>query len=314
MAEPEPEALLKTRQVAQALGVSVSTIKRWVDSGELSASKTVGRHRLIPASSVREYARRSGLTLGELDRARGPKGDRRVVLGDPLRSDLEHALRLGRDDEARGLIQAAHQWGGDAAGLADRLIRPVMERIGHGWQFGSLEIYQEHRASQVVGSALGDLIGQARRDRAEPGPLAMGASPEGDLYTLSGQLCELLLIEQGWEVVNLGPNLPLGSLTKAVRAHAPRLVWLSVHHLADPARFLHEYDDFQQAARTMGTAIILGGGALGPALRAQLVATSIGERLTHLAELARQLRASGPDASAPARTTDRPPPADIETN
>ena len=32
-----PETFLKTQQVAEALGVSVSTIKRWVDIGALAA-------------------------------------------------------------------------------------------------------------------------------------------------------------------------------------------------------------------------------------------------------------------------------------
>ncbi|MGZ3380029.1 MAG: excisionase family DNA-binding protein, partial [Isosphaeraceae bacterium] len=47
-----PDDHLKTRMVAKALGLSVSTIKRWVDSGTIHAVRTAGRHRLIPRTEA----------------------------------------------------------------------------------------------------------------------------------------------------------------------------------------------------------------------------------------------------------------------
>ena len=47
-----PDDHLKTRMVAKALGLSVSTIKRWVDSGTIHAVRTAGRHRLIPKTEA----------------------------------------------------------------------------------------------------------------------------------------------------------------------------------------------------------------------------------------------------------------------
>ena len=61
------DPLLKTRSVADALGVSVSTVKRWVDSGVLRGSRTVGRHRLVPFSEAVRFARGQGLPLGKLE-------------------------------------------------------------------------------------------------------------------------------------------------------------------------------------------------------------------------------------------------------
>ena len=57
------EPFLKTQQAASALGVSVATVKRWVDDGKIRAARTTGKHRLIPISEVKRMARELGKEL-----------------------------------------------------------------------------------------------------------------------------------------------------------------------------------------------------------------------------------------------------------
>lgn len=294
------EPFLKTRQMAEALGVSPSTIKRWVDSGVLKATRTVGKHRLIALGEALRFAREHGYPLDGLEALAGASGSAEGVPAEGVLEALSTALRRGRAREARALILARYGAGG-AVGLADDLIRPVLERIGHDWEAMVLDVFQEHRASRIVEAALMELVRLATPASPRPGSaLAIGAAPGGDLYTIPGLLAELTLRERGWEVMNLGANLPLPSLSKAVRAHRPRLVWLSVSHLADPARFLQHYTNFHHAAAASGSAVALGGRALTPDLRAQLVASSFGDRMAHLADFARGLRpAAAPPAGGP---------------
>lgn len=300
----DPEKLLKTQQVAKAYGVSVSTIKRWVDDGKLPASRTEGKHRLIALEDAARFAREKSLPFRELELVGGETGapapEGPASIDDVLRDALVRALREGDAPEARRLIAAGHAAGRGAIGLADNLIRPVMERIGHGWMVGALDTYQEHQATQIVAAVLAERSGQLARSASATGsrPVALGASPEGDPYTLPVLAGELVLRELGWDVRNLGDNLPLRSLANAVREYRPRLVFLSVSHLEDPARFLQEYSHFYEAASRTDAAIMLGGRALGPELRAQLICASFGERMVHLAEFARRLHSANRSASA----------------
>src|SRR6185295_4690535 len=96
------------------------------------------------------------------------------------------------------------------------------------WEAARIDVWQEHRGTQLLAAALYDLKGEleARSERSRP--VAVGGAPEGDPYLLSTLLAQLVLLDAGWEAVNLGPNTPLASLTKAMRALRPRLVWLSV--------------------------------------------------------------------------------------
>jgi hypothetical protein len=207
---------------------------------------------------------------------------------------LEKLLRASQAHAAQDLIQSLGAAGWSAVTLADQLIRPVMERIGHGWMVGSLDVYEEHEASHIVASSLLERIEHVARAAKDPRPLALGATPEGDPYVLSCLLGELVLSELGWQVRNLGVNLPLRSLAQATLRHRPRLVFLSVNYLRDEDQFVREYLSFYECVASAGAAVIVGGQALGPGLRSRLIYASFGDRMAHLAEFARRLSSQAP--------------------
>lgn len=282
--------LWKTRRVADALGMSVSTVKRLVDTGQIQAARSAGRHRLIPLNEAIRFARERSLPMEALQAALSATLPVFSEFGrvEPASAEsLVDLLRQGRAQEAaRHMVAAYHNAG--AAAFGDDLIGPAMRAIGQHWQSGSIDIYQEHQATRIVESVLLDLISNARsaarRDDARP--VAIGAAIEGDPYTLSGLLCELLLVEKGWDASYLGANLPLASLAAAVSDRNPRLVWLTVNYLQDSARFCSDFEALSQVATQRGVAIVIGGHAMQPELRARLKSTLCADRIAHLAELA----------------------------
>jgi excisionase family DNA binding protein len=282
------EPYLKTQRVATALGVSVSTVKRWVDSGMIQAARTVGKHRLIPFSEALRLAREQGFPEANLKVLTGLETGGPEAGPEAASVLLEKMLRECRQAESRTFIHSLYNPGWDAVSLADDLIRPVMERIGHGWMVGSLDVYQEHEATLIVAAALRDLVDRVSQEE-RPGPLALGATTEGDPYMLAGLLGELVLRKLGWQVRNLGVSLPLRSLAHATIHHRPSLVFVSVSYLKDADQFVREYRSFYEKAVGVGAAVIVGGQALGPDLRSRLNFASHGDRMAHLAEFARRL-------------------------
>lgn len=281
------DTYLKTQQVADALGVSVSSIKRWVDSGALEATRTMGRHRLVSLASALQFARREKFAVDGLLALAAPMDA--AAIDDRLCDRLLDVLKAGDEREASAMIVAAYRSGPGIVELADRLIRPIMERIGQGWFLGQWEIYEEHRATALIISTLAGLNYSLIQSAVPPRPLALGAAPEGDPYVLPGLLAEIAVREAGWDVRNLGGNLPLRSLASATRKHRPRLIFLSASRVADRAQFLNDYAYFYEAANQVGAAVILGGRALDPELRSRLVYASFGDRIAHLAEFARRI-------------------------
>ena len=72
-------------QAAKLLGVSVDTVRRWVDSGRLSASRTEGGRRVIDGAALAQFAveltheREADVVVGRSARNRFPGIVTRVV-------------------------------------------------------------------------------------------------------------------------------------------------------------------------------------------------------------------------------------------
>lgn len=281
---------LSTAQVARALGISPATVKRWVDKGVLPAHRTAGGHRKILVADLRRLLQTGEqfptLDWGKLDLATEAE---QLPEPDQLAKQLVTALQQGDAHHARTLILGAHQAGLPVEELADFVIAPAMHRLGHAWEKEQIDVYQEHRGTQICTAALHELK-PLLEERADLNPpLAIGGGPEGDHYSLASLLAQLVLLEAGWRVINIGPNTPLASICKAIDELHPRLLWLSASYLAEPRKFLDEYAKLYEAAEQAGVAVAVGGQALTECVRAGMSYTHFGDGLRHLAAFARSL-------------------------
>ena len=164
-----------------------------------------------------------------------------------------------------------------------------MGRLGHDWETARIDVWQEHRGTQLCAAALYNLKDELEARAERRRPVAIGGAPEGDPYLLATLLAQLSLLDAGWAPVNLGPNTPLESLAKAMRELRPRLIWLSVSYLKNPAEFVRSYRELYEAAERIGVAVAVGGQALVGPIRSAIPYTTYGDGLSHLAAFARTL-------------------------
>src|SRR3954454_15061049 len=57
------EKLLTTKELAEAIGASESSLRRWTNGGAIRTSRTVGGHRRIPLSEAVRFVRETGATV-----------------------------------------------------------------------------------------------------------------------------------------------------------------------------------------------------------------------------------------------------------
>ncbi|MEM0925037.1 MAG: cobalamin-dependent protein, partial [Planctomycetota bacterium] len=221
----------------------------------------------------------------EVGATRRPR--RAPVRGDgnqPIQQEFREALAAGDEGSCMDLLLDKSRQGFTLAEAAEDLIADAMRGMGDAWDSGELEVYQERRSCTICTRLITNL-----RESLEPLPedakIAIGAAPETDPYQLPTALVELALREAGWNATNLGNNLPLESLIQAVREYEPRLVWLSVTAVDDPARFVREENKLANALGE-NVSLIVGGRALDDGLRPKLRYTAHCDGLRHLVEFA----------------------------
>jgi len=280
---------ISTMRAADALGVSVSTIKRWVDEGILPAHRTAGGHRKLLRAEVRALGRQGELPHRDLTGLSSATFGNQPLDLQSIRAALLAAVLGGDGTEVSALIGRAYHSGVAIETLADQVIAPVMTQVGHEWETARIEIWHEHRGTQLAAAALYELKDELEARAERKRPVAIGGTPEGDPYLLATLLAQMLLLDAGWDAVDLGPNTPLASLTKAMRELRPRLVWLSVSYLEKSVDFLRVYREFYHAAEQMGVAVAVGGQALVEPVRSAMLYTTYGDRLNQLAAFARTL-------------------------
>lgn len=255
------KAFLTPRDLAEALGVSESSLKRWVDDGAIRVSRTTGGHRRIALADAVRFARESGLQiehpaalgLEDVLPVRGGRDSQATSAAETL-----YAAFL-RDDwrVARGLVVSAYVSGESVATVCDGMVRDALSRAGELWEHGSEGIVVEHRAVDTCLQAL-SFIRSLIPAAPATAPVAVGAAFTTDPYWLPSLFAAVVLAEAGFRDVNLGPTMPTAALLSAVDRYAPALVWRTVSVATDAEALRRDLLTLLERMPAHGS-IVLGG-------------------------------------------------------
>ncbi len=288
---PSMKELLTPKQVAQAIQVSESSVKRWCDKGVIPTRYTAGGHRRIPLGGLMDFLKAKNFAIVEPEllglppvRAATPQtvGQAAVLLSE--------ALLRGDEQQCRQIIVDLYLAEHSVASLCDQVMGQAFHMIGDRWECGEAEVYQERRGCEIALRVLHEI----RRYLPVPdreAPIAIGGSPEGDLYKLSTTMAELVLRDAGWRATSLGNNLPFRTLAAAIEEHHPRILWLSCSHIEHPSRFADSYSELYDNYG-MDVAFVLGGRALTDLLRKRIKYAAYCDTMQHLESCAQALLAN----------------------
>ena len=223
------KSLLTPKELAEALGASESSVRRWVDSGDIRIARTVGGHRRIPLTEAIRFIRQIGAPVVRPELLGLGKLPFKEANGEHL-SDAEklfQSLRSGDGDTIRDFLISRYLDGQALSSLFDGPLLVAIRRVGDLWQHDERAILIEHRATEICIEAVG-MLRRLLPLVEEGSPLAIGGAPQGDPYQLSSMMAGAVLFESGFRDVNFGANTPVELLGQEAIDRGAQLVWLSI--------------------------------------------------------------------------------------
>ncbi len=145
--------------------------------------------------------------------------------------------------------------------LIERVLAPLMRKVGDLWRDGLLGIGHEHLATVLVGSLLGSL--RAAYSKPGAGPEIVVTTPTGQHHELGALMAAVIAAAAGWRVSYLGSNMPAEEIAAAAATRQAKAVALSIVFPEDDPALGDELRRLRRGL-TSATALLVGG----PAVRA----------------------------------------------
>ncbi|HEQ99161.1 MAG TPA: MerR family transcriptional regulator [candidate division Zixibacteria bacterium] len=118
--------------------------------------------------------------------------------------------------------------------MMEKVLEPLMYKIGDLWREGTLRVVHEHLASAVVRSFLGNMVGALKVD--ESAPKIIVTTPPGQIHEFGALMVTIAASSAGWHSIYLGPELPAEEIANAVKNIEARAVALSIVYPPDDPR------------------------------------------------------------------------------
>jgi excisionase family DNA binding protein len=233
------EQMLSVGEAARRLGVKPVTVQRWVDAGNVSALRTIGGHRRIPATEVRRLLadNRSVSQTGQLSFWVDQLFEANAVA-------ICEAMRRARRRK------------GSWYAVVEEIVAAVSE-IGAMWEAGECHIYQEHAATAALKRAI-HLSLARHTDKADPG-LAVLFTVPGERHSVGLSLAQLVVADAGLDILWLGEGPPEAELALLVEDRRPDLLVTSCSG-SSPRTVVEPYEDaLLSVAKTHKVDLVLAG-------------------------------------------------------
>jgi MerR family transcriptional regulator, light-induced transcriptional regulator len=112
----------------------------------------------------------------------------------------------------------------------ERLLTPVMYKVGELWSNGTLDIATEHicsNAAHTLVKIINEKVSKQKQPSTEVKKILL-CTPEGEMHSLGCMVIESVLISKGYSVFNIAPSVPSTSVISFANKIEPDLIIISI--------------------------------------------------------------------------------------
>ncbi len=272
--------LFRIGELGRRAGVSVELLRAWESRyGLVEPQRTAGGFRLYSDRDESRVRRMQALLRQGLSAAQAARdvleedglNRRTKVVPEGLVAAIDEALlsfdEAGAHDALDRLFSTA-----ELEVALQNAILPELRSIGERWATGAVSVAQEHFSSTLI---RGRLLALARGWDRGRGRRAVLACVPGELHDIGLIAFGIVLHGQGWRILYLGQDTPIGTaVATSRRARADALVLVSV----EARRFRAVAEEGLDLPR--GTTVAISGAGATTSVAQRMRAMLLGPDLT----------------------------------
>ena len=251
-------------QVAEIIGVNVSTIKRWTDSGKMGCNQTIGGHRKFHINHIRDFVKKNdktsvSLNIGSLI------GNNKTLINainindtDVIKKYCYRNLIIGKYEKFLSLNNSLIIKGVPIYKIFDSIIIPILKKIGLDWSKGKISIAEEHMVSEKIRSFLSSLnFNYSNKKKIYN---AFCFTLKGDKHDLPLYMGESILNQnKNFKIFNLGSNLPVSDFIKISKKIKPEIIFVSLIFIENIKKVRNEFNSLCKTFDQTDTKIFFRG-------------------------------------------------------
>lgn len=271
-----------SEDAAKILGVNVSTIKRWTESGTLECIKTAGGHRKFLMSHLANFVEKnkkknSKVNLFTLESEQDVELSYRILKGDFQYLNeyvLDQALASNRE-KIQQVFNGLYLGQYHLHQIYDLIVTPVLHHIGYMWEQQEISVVEEHLASQAIKDCIIRLQGIIRIPQYKIGK-ALCLTPSQELHDIPLKMVDHVLEARGFVVLYSGQLTLIDRIEGIFEIHRPDRLYISSTNLNHHEELQKEINHLCDIAQTANCQVYVGGRSFDlvdyshPAIRKRL--------------------------------------------
>ena len=220
---------LSSKDVAEILGINISTLKRWTDSGIIECSKTAGGHRKFTMQNVRDYYKNQ--SAASKNNELGLDHIQHKKIYDLInKNDFNELARLLADASLEAdelsvstIINGSYMKGTMIDNICDKIIEPASSMVENALRQGHLSHVETFISRKMI-TRIVEGLNQNKPNGSYNGKNALCVNFEDNLPDLGVVLSEVVLRHHGYNVLNTGSHADLGNIRFVIEKKKVNLV------------------------------------------------------------------------------------------
>jgi len=172
---------------------------------------------------------------------------------------IKQAVRDGEMEQAVELTEKAISQGLKAQQILDEALTPAMDIVGQEYENGDRYVPEMLISAEAMKGALAKLKPLLADAGVQPRGRIVIGTVEGDLHDIGKDLVAMMLEGAGFEVINLGVEVPADTFIHAIKEHKSNILGMSALLTTTMVHMPEVIECLKEAGLREQVKVIIGG-------------------------------------------------------